>query len=105
MKRKKSKGPLPVSHYHVSKCMLPFYKYTVTLHQPTLSLPVGSSWRSHSWTTGSCKGHQDGILKELWDEGGLRRKIKRTRRDTGKVPNAKFIDVDEHGSVEPWGIT
>lgn len=42
MKRKKSKGPLPVSHYHVSKCMLPFYKYTVTLHQPTLSLPVSS---------------------------------------------------------------
>lgn len=42
MKGKKSKGPLPVSHYHVSKCMLPFYKYTVTLHQPTLSLPVSS---------------------------------------------------------------
>lgn len=41
----------------------------------------------------------------MWDEGGLRRKIKRTRRDTGKVPNAKFINVDDHGSVVPWGLT
>jgi len=40
--REEEQRPLPVSHYHVSKCMLPFYKYTVTLHQPTLSLPVSS---------------------------------------------------------------
>lgn len=72
-------------------------KYTSPSISQHFNYQLALSWRGGSWSIGSCNGNQDGVLRESWDEGGLRRKKKITRRGTGRVPNATLSNLDVCG--------